>query len=293
MAQRFGGEFSPGGSKKLGELKLAKRSRVGGRVNLLFFAPLPLAFKAFMAEPVLMPQYLAALGSILLAAWLTREGLRAQEAFEARTVARRPAFPRKIFGAAFTGIGLGIAGIAGHGPMEAAIFATLGVILHLFSFGLDPMKSKGIEGIDEYAHQRVVEAVEEGEKQLKAMDAAIRGLNDRGLIGPVEEFAGTVRQMFRAIESDPRDLTGARRYLKVYLRAARDASDKFADLYKRKHDDKARADYVALLQDLDDHFQSRTQAFLANDKVDLEIEIDVLRDRLKAEGVALTLSEKE
>lgn len=293
MAQRFKGEFSPGGGKEPTGLKQAKRSRVGGRVNLLFFAPLPLALKAFLAEPVLMPQYLAALGSILLAAWLTREGLRAQEAFEARSIARRPAFPRKIFGAVFTGLGLGLAGFAGHGPIEAVIFASLGLILHLFSFGLDPMKSKGAEGIDAYETQRVVEAVEDGEKQLVAMKAAIQGLNDRGLLAQVDAFSATVRQMFRAIEADPRDLTGARRYLKVYLRAARDASDKFADLYRRNHDAKARADYVALMTDLDGHFQSRTAAFLADDRVDLEIEIDVLRDRLKAEGVALTLSEKE
>ncbi len=293
MAQRFKGEFSPNGGKGQPNLARAKRSRVGGRVNLLFFAPFMLIFKAFSSEPLVMATYLAALGSFILGAWLTREGLLAQKAYEARTVARKPAMPRKILGAYFTGLGLGLTGLAGHGALEALIFGGLGVALHLFAFGLDPLKSKGAEGIDEFQNQRVMEAVEDGERQLKAIHQAIRSLNEQALLDAVDAFSQSVRMMFRAIEADPRDLVTARKYLKVYLRAARDASDKFAELYQRAHSPEARQDYLELLADLNVHFAKRTQAFLADDKIDLDIEIGVLRDRLKSEGVALNLSERD
>ena len=203
MAQRFGGKYSPGGRAPDAPLQHAKRSRVGGRVNLLFFAPLFLVIKAFSSEPVVMATYLGALGSFLLGAWLTREGLLAQDAFEARTIARRPAIPRKIFGAVMTGVGLGLTGLAGHGPIDAVVFAALGVILHLLAFGLDPLRSKGIEGVDELQTQRVVKAVEQAEKKLQSLTATIRGLNDRNLLERIESFAGTVRTMLRAIEADP------------------------------------------------------------------------------------------
>ena len=293
MAQRYGGKYSPGGRAPDAPLQHAKRSRVGGRVNLLFFAPLFLVIKAFSSEPVVMATYLGALGSFLLGAWLTREGLLAQDAFEARAIARRPAIPRKIFGAVMTGVGLGLTGLAGHGPIDAVVFAALGVILHLLAFGLDPLRSKGIEGVDDFQTQRVVKAVEQAEKKLQSLTATIRGLNDRNLLERIESFAGTVRTMLRAIEADPRDLTAARKYLSVYLRAACEASEKFADLYQRTGNAKTRDDYVKLIEDLDQNFARKTQVFLADDHIDLDIEIGVLRDRLKSEGVALHLNERE
>ena len=57
-----------------------------------------------------------AFGLLILAAWLTREGIIAQEAYDARKIARRPAMPRKIVASLLTGIGLAIpAAAAGRG----------------------------------------------------------------------------------------------------------------------------------------------------------------------------------
>ena len=287
MAQRFGGKHSPGASSAPSGLKTKKATRAGGRVNFLFFAPALLVFKAFTSEPITMATYLAAFGLLLLAAWLTKEGLIAQEAFEARKVARRPAIPRKLFGAVLTGAGLGVAGIAGHGPIDALIFAGLGIFLHIAAFGFDPMKSKGLGDVDDFQNDRVARAIEDAENHLAAMGRAIAALNDRALIARTERFQSTARHMFRVIEGDPRDLTAARKYLSVYLDAARQASEKFADLYARNHSAEARQNYEALLEDLESSFHNRTQKLLADDHVDLDIEIDVLRARLEREGVAI------
>ena len=92
--------------------------------------------------------------------------------------------------------------------------------------------------------------------------------------------------MFRAVEDDPRDLTGARRYLGVYLLGARDATAQFADLYAKTRNEEARRDYEALLDDLEKSFSSRTEKMLLDDKVSLDVEIDVLRERLAREGIA-------
>jgi len=71
----------------------------------------------------------------------------------------------------------------------------------------------------------------------------------------------------------------------VYLMGARDASVKFADLYKRTKDAQARTDYEALLTDLETNFAARTQKMLEGGRTDMDIEIKVLRDRLAREGV--------
>lgn len=294
MAKKYGSKYSPDSDSegrtsvdvpKARPFDGKKPSRVGARSNILFYAALPLAWKAFGAEPVVMAQYIVALGLLLGAAWLTREGLKAHEAYDARKVSRKPAIPRKIFGSVLTGLGLGLVGIAGWGLLEAGIFAVLGAGLHSFSFGIDPLKHKGMEGIDTFQQDRVAKAVDEAERHLTAMRDALERTNDREAQSRLDQFAKTARAMFRTVEEDPRDLTAARKYLSVYLKGARDATTKFSDIWGRSRDVQARTSYLALLDDLESNFTARNKALLLDNKVDLDIEIDVLRDRLAREGI--------
>jgi hypothetical protein len=292
MAQRFGGAHSPGGpppgtssARKKHPFEGRKPARAAVRTKVLFIVPLHYAIHAFRSDATDMAMYLVAMGVLLGGAWLTREGVRAQEAYEARTIARRPAVPRKILGSVLTGLGLGVAGLVGHGVVEAVIFAVLGAGLHLFAFGPDPLRDKGAEGIDMFQQDRVARVVDEAEEHLAAMSDAILRARDRHLSDRVAQFQVTVRDMFRTVEQDPRDLTAARKYLGVYLLGAKDATVKFADLYARTQDQGARADYEALLGDLESNFAAKTQTLLLDDRSDLDVEIEVLRDRLAREGV--------
>lgn len=287
MAQRFGGKYSPDGETSDVEARPfqgAKRSKVGARINLLFLAPLPLIFGMFGAGSAIFGMKLAALALLLLAAWLTREGIYAHEAYDARTVARRPAFPRKIAGSILMGLGLTLAAFPASG-MGALIPGLAGFGLHLFAFGPDPMRNKGIDGIDTFQQDRVARVVDEGEKTLRLMSAAVEDLGDRKMIQRVERFQTSARTLFRRVEEDPQDLTAARKFMSVYLNGAKDATQKFANLYSKNRDPKVRGDFETFLDDLEDNFAAKTQTLLANNKTDLEIEMKVLRDRLSREGL--------
>ena len=294
MSQRYGGKYSPNSESSTDVPRAdspqlmagVKATKVGARANFLFLAPLPIALFAFGKAPVSMAIALAGFGVLMLSAWLLREGLKAEEAYEARKVARRPAIPRKIMASLGTGIGLGLAGFAAQpGVVAPLVYAVLGAVLHFASFGPDPLKDKGMEGIDTFQSHRVAEAVDKAEAHLDAMSDAIARAGDREVERLVEKFQQDARAMFRKVEEDPRDLTGARKYLSVYLMGARDATVKFADYYGRSRDPQARADYLALLQDLGGQFRSKTEVMLLDDRSDLDVEIEVLRDRLAREGV--------
>lgn len=291
MARRYGGAYSPGGTGAATAHDvpavtpaMAQRHPVGARINMLFVLPFLFAIKAFFAEPLGLALTLGGFGALLLAAWLTREGALAQAAYDARKVARRPAIPRKIFGSALTGLGLGLVGLAG-GPAEAAIFGSLGAALHFGAFGADPLRDKGMDGIDAHQTDRAARAIEDAEDTLAEMADAIRRAADRALVDRVDRFATNIRPLFRAVQDDPRQLSAARRYLGVYLTGARDATVKFADLYARERDMQARRDYEALLDDLESQFALRRAALLEDNRTDLDIEIEVLRERLDREGI--------
>ena len=149
------------------------------------------------------------------------------------------------------------------------------------------MKSKGMEGIDKFQQDRVARVVDEAESHLNDMSDAILRAGDHQLEARVAQFQSTARDLFRTVEEDPRDLAGARKYLTVYLQGARDASVKFADVYARSRDARARADYVALLDELGQNFAARTRRMLRNGQSDMTLEIDVLRERLQREGVRM------
>lgn len=290
MAQRFGGRYSPTGAAPgapAGPPRLvdAPRQRAGFGSWLLFVTPFLFLIPAFFSGAGNLFVGLATGAVLLASAWLTRDGVLAQAAYDARRVARRPAFPRKIAGAVLNGAGLAI-GTSMWAPdlTYPLLFGVVGAALHLGSFGPDPMTDKGMEGVDRFQTDRVARVVDEAEGHVTAMKDAILRVGDRALVARVDQFASTARALFRTVEDDPRDLTGARKYLSVYLMGARDATVKFADLFARNRDPQARSDYEALLTDLETNFASRTQALLTDNHTDLDVEISVLRDRLKLEG---------
>lgn len=287
MARRFGGRFSPGGDDAPPPHPFDGRqpTRAGLRSNLLFALPFLFAWKAFSGTPADLFLGLAAFSLMMLGAWLTREGIFAQEAYDARTVARRPAIPRKGFGAALFGAGLATAAVmAGQPPVTAAALGALGSALNLVAFGLDPLRDKGAAGVDAFQTGRVATAVDEAERHLSAMRDAAARAGDPAIAARVDRFAATARALFRTVEADPRDLTAARRYLGVYLMGARDATIKFADHQARSRDATARADYIALLDDLEQTFAQRTRSLMTDNRADLDVEIAVLRERLSREG---------
>ncbi|MFM7335573.1 MAG: 5-bromo-4-chloroindolyl phosphate hydrolysis family protein [Tabrizicola sp.] len=284
MAERFGGKYSPGGGGVGQAVPVLAEPRPVGlwRTTVLFLTAFLFLFPAFGDGPREMLLGLLSGGLIVLSAWLTREGLRAEAAYNARKVARRPALPRKALGAVLTGAALGVGGvIADQGLVYPVLYALVGAGLHLGTFGLDPTADKGMAGVDAFQTDRVARVVEEGEAHLAAMKDAILRARDRGLERRVDQFAAVARGLFRTIEGDPGDLTAARKYMSVYLMGARDATVKFADHYAQTRDANARADYEALLTDLETTFAEKSKTFLTNSRSDLDVEIAVLRDRLK------------
>ena len=292
MAKRFGGEFSPDGRSQPGAkpspLASAKPSRHRLRLLILFLLPLPLLFLGLGKPPLPMAVDFTAAATLILAAWLLQEGLKAENAFNDRKIARRPAFPRKICASVLTGIGIALATMDGlSGIPGAALYGIVGGILHSFSFGIDPLRDKGMEGIDTFQTERVATALDKAEGYLAEMkDAALRA-GDRGVMARVDRFQTTARVMFRTVEEDPRDLSAARKFLVIYLVASRDATVKFSDLFAQTRDTQTLADYDALLTDLEASFEAKREKLLVADRSDLDIEIEVLRDRLKRDGLLI------
>ncbi len=304
-AKRFGGAHSPGGDPTGGKpdqpapnkFRGRKARSVDVRSILMFVLPTPLLFAAFGAmgsgSGLRLVGFLLAYLSLMLGAWMLREGQRAQAAFDERSIARPP-FPRKITAAVLAGIGVFLAYWLGNAPdgfgaaigtyLQATIFGLVAAGAHLMSFGLDPLRSKGAtSAIHQAEAERVAEALDRAEEKLKNIESLAHQLRDRDIDARVTKLNATVRDMISIVEKDPRDLSRARRYLGVYLKGAEDATRKYAENHARLNDPQIRTDYLDLLTDLEASFGRGRETLLIDDRNDLEVEIEVLRDRLGQE----------
>ena len=289
MAKKFGSKFSPDGTTSdLRDAAVDERKvdAAGAKATVLFAPGVLLAFLSLNEGAVGLILGLGGAAVLTLAAWLTRDGLRAAAAFDQRKVARKPALPRKLLGTVLIGAGIAIASYSNDASILAAVlYGAAAGVLHTMAFGVDPLRDKRMEGIDSFQQDRVAKVVDQAEAHPAAMKDHIGSIGDRHLETRTAQFQAIARKMIRTVEEDPRDLTRARKFLSVYLEGARDAAAKFADLYKRKRDDTARHDFEALLDDLEQNFAARTEKMLLDERGDMDIEIKVLRDRLQREGL--------
>jgi hypothetical protein len=292
MTKRFGGRFSPQPRLDVTDPRPPARPAPGevrhpleGRTRWVTIMATPLLVSAFWQNPNGLALQLLAFGAIASGMWMTREGLQAEAAYDARRVARRPAIPRKLFGGILAGLGLAIGAHVPGAEAGAGVIGIAGAMLHWLAFGTDPMRDKGMEGVDAFQQDRAQRIVSEGEAHLKAMQDAILRTGDRRLEARVGMFAATARELFNHIEDDPDHIAALRRYLGVYLQGARDATVKFADLYAQTRDQRSRQEYETLLNDLETEFSARSARLLDGGRNDLDIEISVLRERLSREGL--------
>ncbi len=297
-SRKFGGRFSPGapasGSAEPGRAVFANRRarKVSIRARLMYLFALPLLFSAlgaiFRGEPVEMIAELGGFAGLLLSAYLLNDGLKAEAAFEARRVARPPAIPRKLFAAVLTGLAIALVGTLSLGqPLPGSVaFGVVAGAAQILAFGLDPMRAKGIDGSDDFDNERVARAIDRAETQVSAIMQASGRIGERAVEARVERICDQARGLFRVLEEDPRDLPRARKFLTVYLTGLRDATEKFASLPSRGRDAESRDKYQALLADLEQSFTAHRESLLRDDRSDLDIEIEVLRERLKQDGLS-------
>ena len=300
MARRYGGKFSPDGSKtgsgatgapQPAPFRDRRARRVNLRARLMFLLPLPLLFAGLGAigrgSPTEMLAEIGGFAGLTFSAWLLNEGLRAEEAYDARVVARPPAIPRKLFAAALTGLSVAAVGMfsLGQGLFGALAFGVLASLAHVAAFGIDPMKRKGMDGVDAFATERVAKAVDRAEGLVREILSAAERIKDRRIEGRIERLCAQAREVFRTVEEDPGDFARARTFMSVYLLGLRDATRKFADLYGRTRDPDTLSEYESLLSDLETSFTTHRTDLLTDNRSDLDIEIEVLRERLQQDGL--------
>lgn len=294
VATRIGSQGQPGGMPSW--LTGAWTLRL---LPLLLVPPMLTALLAGRAGPAAAG--IGAMAAMWLASGLMRRGLAAEADYQAREIAKAPRPPLKltasaiyaaaIFVFALWGSAGGLFGLgAGTSVGAALLFAALGLVGCLMAYGTDPTRDKGvapeITSRSGVRTEQVVAAVAEAEAKIRDIEAAAAGLHGLELKSRLRRIVEQARAVLRQIERDPRDLARARRFLVTYLDGTRDVVRKYA---AQQHDvaDTPLADsFRRVLTTIEQVFLEQEEVLKRNDRLDLDVQIEVLETQLKREGVS-------
>ncbi|MCP1334999.1 5-bromo-4-chloroindolyl phosphate hydrolysis family protein [Futiania mangrovi] len=273
------------------ELYTGDRARtLASNAVWLHLLPLPLIFAALgsLAGGRLGELALEVCGfvGLMAGAILVRQGLVRERDYNRRTVARAPRLPRKLLGAALYGVSTGAVVLAtGMGLSVAAVAASGAALGVAFVYGLDPRRDKAVQGAGGVTTAEVEETVRTALAKIAGIDAAARQIGNMELRARLGRIASRARDIVGVLESDPKDIRRARKFLHVYLDGARDVAAKYAATHARVESGELEENFRRVLEGMEKTFEAQHMRLLADDVNDLDVDLEVLRLRLKEEGV--------
>lgn len=251
---------------------------------LLFVLPLPVAAAAIVAlargQLVLLVGDAIGYGLFLGGAILMRRGL-----LSAGKLGAEP-WPLKTLGSVLVSLATAITAWVGvgHHPAIAAAFAIVALLGCYLTYGFDLKRSRLFRagrGVNASARAMLAQA----ERSIAAIEQSSRDIRQPELNGRLARITALATQILRRLEEDPRDLRRASKFLVIYLEGV----ERVVQGYAKTHAQVAAPDlderFRHALVTIEDAFQEQQKRLLESDVEDLEVQIEVLTQQLKREGI--------
>lgn len=261
-----------------------------GRAYLLYLLAMPLVpalfIVPFSGDLLKLATYYGAFASFVAGARFMKAGLRDEAEFFRRKLAPVSSLPKKLFGALFTGLGTFVSSwlALGHSPVYATVVGALAVVGTALFYGLDPRRDRG--GVSHgYTPEEILAALTEAEDKIRSIEQAARDIRNPELTNRLKRIVKRARKIIGVMEEDPADIRRARRFLNVYLDGARRVTEGYARTHLKTEARELESNFRNVLTTIEGVFEEQHQKLLEHDKLDLDVQIDVLSKQLKKEGV--------
>lgn len=257
-------------------------------LNVLFLSAFPLVLWLFRDSAANI--IVAVIGIILFAVALRliSSGQKIQNLYDAAEMAHKPRLPRKIIGSVLIGIVVAI--LAGSQSQSLLFPAAMGAValgLSLTTFGLDPMKDKGLDNPEVLAKIEIAEFQAQIEEELSELAERVADLGDAQLTMQTDAARTLAVQIARSFATSASDL---RQMRKPFAKFIAILGSEIARLEAAWHGDEgrfARHRYSAKLQVLADSFAERARRGGVKSGRDVfEMEADMLLGRMPQENAA-------
>lgn len=259
--------------------------------RLLWLLPLPLIPAMLIA--LAGGQFAAFVGNacsyslFFTGAMLTRYGFRQEVNQRQQRFQKSIRWPFKTMGGLTVALATALTAWAGagHDLPIAMGFGGGAFVAFVLLYGVDvrqlPVKVK------EYAGnmQPVAEALQQAEQQIFSIEQANSRINQLELNERLTRIIALARDILTEIARDPRDFRRARKFLNTYLDGAERVVNGYAETHTHLHSQTLEDNFRRVLVTIEEVFGQQYQRLLENDLRDLDVDMEVLENQLKSEGL--------
>ncbi len=254
-------------------------------VGILFLATVPLAF-SMLDKPD--ATNLATCGGLLGlfggSLYCISMGLKDAKRYDGKAVAKAARFKGRIIGSAGLGLATGLtAAMRGADYGQIAMLALIASALSLIAFGIDPLKHKGLDTLEDRLDHKASQLRRSAEARVDKIRANVAPLGDAELMPHLSKLQSSVQRMLQAVEDDPTRARSLKKHLGVYLDGAVEASDRFLAVYRGTGDPETHARFRDLMRDLGNAFDRKATEYADQGRSKLDVQMDVLSESLARE----------
>jgi len=262
--------------------------KTGIKGTLLFLMPLPVLIAAvihLVKGNILSSITAGALFTgFMIAAVMARHGFKLEHRFKKKKLARAPGTPFKSVAAILLAGTTGLTAflLSGYGLFASILIGFVTLLGFYLAYGVDPRRDKtgniplGASAVE------VFEAFEEAEIKIATIEKARENINNINFDQHLKRIVKKARGILTLIEEDPRDLTRARKFLKVYLEGTARVTESYAKTHGRDATTEVLdTNFQEVLDSIESTFDEQHQKLLRNDQLDLDVKIEVLKTQLK------------
>ena len=259
--------------------------------RLLWILPLPLIpataialgsgqFTVFVANA-------CAYGLFLAGTILTKKGFKQEVNTEHQQFQTTGFRPYKTMGGLTIALATALTAWAGAGHSIAISLAFGGGAFGAFSllYGLDPKQQQVVAGKNDTSTQHVSKALQGAEQKILIIEEAASRIMRPELSQPLARIITLARKILVEIAREPDDIRHARKFLNTYLDGTQRVVTGYAETSASNRTRNLDDTFHRVLVTIEDVFGQQHQRLLENDLRELDVNMEVLENQLKHEGL--------
>jgi 5-bromo-4-chloroindolyl phosphate hydrolysis protein len=258
---------------------------------MLFIVPFPVLLAAII--DVFSNNFFGAIinasafAGFMIAASIARIGFKNEGKYYQRSIALAPKTPYKTIAALFlaTTTGLTAWWSVHYSLLISIVIGLLTFIGFALYYGLDPRKNKSGNISLGVSAEEVIKALEEADIRINEIEAARKKINNIDFNQQIQRITGKAREIVTMIEAEPKYLNRSRKFLKVYLKGAKQVTETYANTQDIETASELNHDFAEVLSSIEATFKQQKNELTKNDHFDLDVQIEVLNTQLKQEGI--------
>jgi len=270
------------------ENPLLNTVKTGIKGTLLFLMPLPVLLAAVIH--LVKGNFFSSItagalfAGFMIAATVARHGFKLESRFKQKKLAKAPGTPFKSVAAILLSITTGLTAflLSDYGLLGSVLMGGVTMLGFYLAYGMDPRRDKTGNISLGVSADEVFEALEAAEIKIETIETARKSIRNIEFDQHLKRIISKARGILTLIEEDPKDLTRARKFLKVYL----DGTARVTESYAKTHGRDATTEvldtnFQEVLNSIETTFDEQHKKLLKNDQFDLDVKIEVLKTQLK------------